>query len=284
MVGTLTTLAFDKCIRGVYTRGFKKMTRTKTLPNHREGIREVMLDSEGKVLPVISATRISYTPDRVTTYQRPEINGFVVRCLNDKGIPKITLNRYMPHLDLITPVVGDIDLTHKILSKIDPQLIAWLKDVVTGIQPNLLPAGFGWDGIMTATEYGKHERIRELFIAPNDWTEKESDWFNKLVVEAVRTSAIYLKLDWNDSFKIVNDTISIQRFLDQTKVYVVTFDKDGNRALHLVRRPICVGLKAAKIPEVFTVPKGTVRAILLRTNVMYDNNETYGVSIDLYKR
>lgn len=260
------------------------MTRTKTLPNHREGVREVMLDREGKVLPVISATRVSYTPDRVTTYQRPEVDGFVVRCVNDKGVPKITLNRYVPHLDSITPVTEDIDLTYNIISKLDPDLLTWLKDVVTGKLSNLLPAGFGWDGIMTATEYGKHERIRELFIAPNDWTEKESIWFNKLATEAVRTSAIYLKLDWNDSFKIVKDTISIQRFLDQTKVYVVTFDKDGNRALHLVRRPICVGEKAAKIPEVFTVPKGTVRAILLRTNVMVDDNETYGVSIDLYKR
>lgn len=259
------------------------MIRTKTLPNHREGVREVMLNREGKVLPVISATRISYTPDRVTTYQRPEVDGFVVRCVNSDGNPRITLNRYVPHLDTITPVTEDIDLAHVIISNLDPELVTWLRDIVTGDVSNLLPAGFGWDGIMTATEYSKHERIRELFIAPNDWTEKESTWFDNLVVEAVRTSAMYLKLDWNDAFKIINSGIPIQRFLPQTKVFVVTFDKDGNRTLHLVRRPICVGEKALKMPEVFNVPKGTVKAILLRTNVMVDDDITYGVSIDLYK-
>lgn len=257
-------------------------TRIKTLPNHREGVREVMINHEGKVLAVISATRISYSPERVTTYQRPEVDGFVVRCTDNNGTPKITLNRYVPQLDTITPVAEDIDLAHRIITKLDPDLITWLKDVVHCKLSNLLPAGFGWDGVMTSTEYAKHERVRDLFIAPNDWSEKDAIWFKNIANEAVRTSAVYLKLDWNDAFKLGNGVIPIQRFLEsETKVYVVTFDKVGNRTLHLVRRPIHVGEVKPK-QEVFTVPKGTVRAILLRTSVMVDNELSYGVSIDLY--
>lgn len=260
------------------------MNRTKPLPNHRQGVREVMLDREGKVLAVISATRISYTPERVTTYQRPEVDGFVVRCINDNGVAKISLNRYMPQLDTITPVMEDIDLTHRILSKLDPELVDWLKDVVENNLPNLLPAGFGWDGIMTATEYSKHERIRDLFIAQNDCDEKEAALLKSLVNEAVKTSTMYLKLDWNEAYKIVGGVIPVQRFLpNETKVYVVTFDKEGNRTLHLVRRPIHVGGKVCNKPEVFKVPEGTVRAVLLRTCVMVDTLKTYGVSIDLFK-
>lgn len=257
-------------------------TRIKTLPNHREGVREVMLNHEGKVLAVISATRISYSPERVTTYQRPEADGYVVRCTNNNGVARLTLNRYVPHLDTITPVTEDIDLVHRIISKLDPDLVEWLKDIVHCNLPNLLPAGFGWDGLMTSTEYAKHERVRDLFVAPNDWSEKDATWFKHIANEAVRTSAVYLMLDWNTTFKIGNGVIPIQRFLQtETKVYVVTFDKAGTRTLHLVRRPIHIGTVKPK-QETFTVPKGTVRAILLRTCVMVDNDLSYGVSIDLY--
>ncbi len=255
--------------------------RTKTLPNHRTGVREVMLDATGKTLPVISATRVSYTDDRVTSYQRPEASGFVVRCESKDGKPAITINRYLPHLDTISPVTDDIELAKKIYDSLDEDLIAWLKDVDTKKQSNLLPAGFGWDGIMTQTEYSKYERVRDLFIANNQWSEEEQKWFDDIVYQAVKTSTCYLKLDWEDSFKLTKK-IPVYRYLpDTTKVYLVTFDKDGNRSLKFVRRPIIVGGNK-NVTETVTVPAGTVRAILLRTNVMVDDH-TYGVSIDLYR-
>lgn len=260
------------------------MSRIKTLPNHRTGVREVMLDREGKVLAVISATRVSYTPDRVTTYQRPEVDGYVVRSQNVNGNARVTLNRYLPHLDAISPVVEDVDLAHKIISKLDPDLMSWLRDVVTCEQPNLLPTGFGWDGVMTETEYAKHSRICDLFVAPNDWAaEKDEVWFKHIANEAVRTSGVYLTLDWDNAFKLGNGVIPIQRFLPtETKVHVVTFNKSGERTLHLIRRPIHVG-KGKAPQEIFRVPKDTERAILLRTCVMVESNQTYGVSIDLFK-
>lgn len=257
-------------------------TRTKTLPNHREGVREVMLDSNGKVLPVIAATRVSYTPDRVTTYQRPEVDGFVVRCTERNGRLQLSVNRYIPQNDLITPITDDMDKVDEILRNLNPTLKAWLGDVNKKEMSNLLPAGFGWDGIMTETEYAKHSRIRDLFISVNDWSEKDKLWFENIVNEAVKTSTFYLNLDWEKAFKVINGGILIQRYLPETKVYVVTFDKENNRTLHLVRRPIHTCKKSETIPEIFRVPKGTVRSILLRTNVMVDH-ETYGVSIDLYK-
>lgn len=259
-------------------------TRTKTLPNHREGVREVMLDSLGRVLPVISATRVSYTPDRVTTYQRPEVDGFIVRASVEGGVVKVTFNRYMPHFDTVVPVVGEEEMVLHISKTMDKELFDWLVDIKDKKLSNLLPAGFGWDGIMTETEYAKHSRIRDLFIANNDWGEKDKAWFDNILTEAVRTSMVYLKLNWDDSFKILNGNIPIQRFLPtETKVYVVTFDKAGNRTLHLIRRPIHTCKKTESLPEIFTVPKGTVKVILLRTNVMIDDNMSYGVSIDLYK-
>ena len=259
------------------------MTSIKTLPHHRNGIREVLVDCGGMVLSVISATRISYTPELVTTYQRPTVDGFVVRATNCNGKAVITLNRFVPQLSTISPVTEDDDLSDQIISKLDPDLISWLEDVVKGEQSNLLPAGFGWDGVMTSTEYNKHARICDLFVAPNDWSDKDGEWFKHIANEAVRTSNMYLKLDWDDSFKLINRTIPIQRFLPtETKVYVVTFDKVGNRTLHLVRRPIHVG-STKPPPEVFVVPKDAVKAILLRTQVMVDIDKTYGVSIDLFK-
>jgi hypothetical protein len=244
-----------------------------------------MLDASGNVLPVITATRVSYTPEKITTYQRPTADGYTVRCINDYGVPKMSVLRYMPHLDSMSAVTDDVDKVHDILTNLDPELLLWLKDIVTGYFSNLLPKGFGWDGIMTTAEYAKHARISELFIAPQVWNDKDKRWFDNIVVEAVRTSAIYLKLDWDLSFKIMNDYIPIQRFLQhETKVYVVTFDKDGNRTLHLVRRPIYANGKPDDVPEVFKLPKGTVRAILLRTNVMVDEDCSFGVSIDLYKK
>lgn len=259
------------------------MSRLKTLPNHRPGVREIMLDNSGKVLPVISATRTSYSPERVTTYQRPEVDGIVVRMQVINGITQLTFNRYVPHYDTIVPIDTDEDgKLQAIFKNLDSELVGWLSDVKDNKLSNLLPAGFGWDGIMTATEYLKHARIRDLFVSQNDWSEKEEQWFKDIILEAVRTSTIFLKLNWADSFKLVNKTIPIQRFLpEETKVYVVTFDKVGHRTLHLVRRTINVGNSKPK-PEVFVVPEGTVKAILLRTRPMVDVDLTYGVSIDLY--
>lgn len=257
-------------------------TRTRTLPNHRIGVREVMLDQSGKVLPVISATRVSYTPDRVTTYQRPCADGFVVRCEVKAGEPMLSLNRFIPHLDIITPVSEDTDLSTNILSKLDDDLVSWLKDVDALEQSNLLPAGFGWDGVMTETEYSKYERVRDLFISTNEWTDKDRIWFEDIVHQAVRTSNMYLNLDWGTSFKLIKGKIPIHRPLPlATKVYLVTFDKTGKREVKLIRRPIIVGSKKP-VQEIATVPDGTVRAILLRTNVMVDEESSYGVSIDLF--
>lgn len=258
--------------------------RTKTLPNHRQGVREVMLDSTGKVLPVISATRVSYTSDRVTSYQRPEADGFVIRCEVKEGEPAISINRYIPHLDVVSPVTEDIDLAVNIFSKLDDDLIIWLKDVQKQELSNLLPAGFGWDGVMTQTEYSKYAKVRDLFVSPTEWDEKDKAWFEEMVHQAVRTSTMYLNMDWEGAFKICNNAIPIHRYLPaSTKVHLVTFDKAGNRTIKLVRRPIIVGNSKSVKPEVVQVPAGTVKAILLRTNVMVDADNSYGVSIDLYR-
>lgn len=259
------------------------IVRTKPLPNHRAGVREVMLDSNGHVLPVISATRVSYTPDCVTSYQRPTVDGYVIRSEDKNGNAVITVNRYVPHMGTITPVTEDFALVEKILSSLDTDLVQWLKDVVDRKESNLLPAGFGWDGIMTQTEYSKYSRVRDLFISPTTWSAKDAEWFEKIVHQAVRTSTMYLNLDWDKSFKLCNNLIPVHRYLPtDTKVYLVTFDKDGNRAVNLIRRPIFANGNKGNVPELAAVPKGTVKAILLRTNVMVDETTSYGVSIDLY--
>ena len=259
--------------------------RTRTLPNHRQGVREVMVDQSGKVLPVISATRISYTDDRVTSYQRPEVDGFVIRCEIKDGSPSISINRYIPHLNKVAPVVDDVDLAVNIFSKLDDDLISWLKDVETLKQSNLLPAGFGWDGVMTQTEYAKYERIRDLFISPTPWLDKDREWLDEMIHQAVRTSNLYLQTDWNNAFRIIDNKIPVRRYFPElTKVYLVYFDKDGNRTVKLVRRPIYVGGKKSNVPETVEVPKEAVKAILLCTNAMVEASESYGVSIDLFNR
>lgn len=258
-------------------------SRTKTLPNHRAGVREIMLDKNEKVLPVIAATRVSYTPDRVTTYQRPEVDGYVVRCADVNGHLQLSVNRYLPQNDMVVPITDDMDKVDEVYINLHPTLKSWLHDVTKQEMSNLLPAGFGWDGIMTETEYTKHARVRDLFIAVNDWSEKDKIWFDHIANEAVKTSTVYLNLDWEKSFKLVKNGIVIQRYLPETKVYVVTFDRENRRTLHLVRRPIHTCKKTESLPEIFKVPEGTVKAILLRTNPMVEDLYTYGVSIDLYK-
>lgn len=104
-------------------------TRTKTLPNHRQGVREVMLDKNGLVLPVISATRVSCTPDRITTYQRPEVDGFVVRCNKAKLSPnnvEYSVYRYLPHTDSMVPCSDDDADSSRIIANLDPILLEWL--------------------------------------------------------------------------------------------------------------------------------------------------------------
>lgn len=262
--------------------------RFKNKQNHRlsesgKYIREIMLDKNGNVLPVVSATRLNYDPDKITTYQKPDPEGYVVKAVDENGKCVITVNRFIPKYDTITEITDNPILVNGVLSTIDNILRLWLEDVVTRKMSNLLPAGYGWDGVMTASEYNKHAKVRNLFIATNDW-EKEEDrkWFDNITNEIVKTSNYFINLDWEDALPIDNNQIPIERFFEDTNIWLVCFDKDEKRSLIKLRRTI--GGKAPILKSIYTIDDSIERVIVLASGCMLEKNETYGCGVTLYER
>lgn len=265
----------------------KEMTgRLKTKQNHRLDngvhIREVFIDERGVVLPVVSATRINYEIDRITTYQRPDPKGFVIKAVDQHGVCHLSVNRYQSMYDKVIPVTEDDQLVKDILSRLDPILKCWLTDVVRREMSNLLPAGFGWDGVMTESEYYKHSKIRDLFVASNDWKDdKEKEWFEGIVNEIVKTSTVYIEPSWIAANPIYNNTIPIQRFFEESHVWVVTFDENNIRTIHKVRR--IIGSKVM-LESTFNVEDNIERVIVLTSGCMLEKGVAYGCGVELYSK
>lgn len=258
------------------------MSSGRPLPNHRAGIREVMLDADFTVLPVVSATRINYRPDSITTFQRPDAEGYILRAANDKGVVKFSVHRLVPQYDVVTAVEEDGDLLRQILLALDEKLLDWLRDVTAGNLSNLLPAGFGWDGQMSQSEYTKLRRIRDLFISSSFWSEQDKKWFDTMLTEAVKTSGRFLTTDWEKSLPLIGNEIVIERHEPEASVDVVLFDKDGVRTRERVRR--IIGVNAPTVQK-YSVPKNIVRVIVIREHCMLDENVApYGCSVELYER
>lgn len=262
--------------------------RFKNKQNHRlsesgKYIREVMLDKNGNVLPVVSATRISYDPDKVTTYQKPDPEGYVVKAIDINGDCEITVNRYIPKFDTVTEITDNPVLVKGVLSSIDPILKLWLEDVVTRKMSNLLPSGYGWDGVMTSSEYNKHSKVRDLFIAINDW-EKEEDrvWFDEITNEIVKTSSYFINLDWDDALPLTGNSVTVKKFFEDTNAWLVCFDKDNKRSLIKLRRTI--GAKAPVLESTHVISDDIERVIVLSSGCMLENGETYGCGVILYER
>lgn len=254
----------------------------KPLPNHRVGVREVMLDEHFQVTDVISATRVSYTPDLITTYQRPDASGFIARGTVVGDEVKLELYRYIPQHHMATKVTESEGLAVEVFGRMDAVLIKWLLDAKDTHLSNLLPAGYGWDGIMTKSEYSKLRQIRDLFIGTNDWSKADNEWFQETLQQATKTNQRFLTYTWEEA-SVLGLNVNVERYMDECAVDVITFDKEGVRTRHRVRRRI--GDVKTNVQETYNISKDIQRVIVVRSGCMIDDSLTpYGCSIELYER
>lgn len=139
---------------------------------------------------------------------------------------------------------------------------------------NLLPAGFGWDGVRTGMELNTARKIQQLMIGDYIWEGIDEGLITTIQEASTYTPASMMKLNWSNATTIgKNEEIDIGKRNFNSKIYIIGQNSKLSKLL-------CVDsdIKTFKLPDEFD------RCIVIKTNMIKTPKQTYGVCIELYKQ
>lgn len=144
-----------------------------------KGYRQVAFDANGNVRPVQTAQWSGMPSDRHTK-QIARNGDFVLRF---EWFPAVwKLLQYKGGFGLEEVSLKD---NAALLAKLPKELDAWLGVTPDKYTESFLPAGVGWDGVLTVSSKEKVSKIRELFSEVSGVETAEGNWLDNLVRNAL---------------------------------------------------------------------------------------------------
>lgn len=140
---------------------------------------------------------------------------------------------------------------------------------------NLLPAGYGWDGVRTGLELITARKIQQLIIGDYKWEDIEDDLISKIQDASIYTPAKMIELDWLNA-KLINrkegQAIEIGARNSETEIFIIGQNRELSKLL-----------SSDSTIETFNLPEEFNRCIVIKTNMLKTPKITYGVSVELFK-
>lgn len=247
--------------------------------NFKDGERRVVLKlSTLSVVPVVNVTRKNPKPDLVTSYQHASAGKHVLvvaRMVGDEVKLFVESVAVRSGMSAFTPLGEE-----RILNAVPKELKDWLYDLKERKYSHILPAGFGWDGIFSESEYNKRQKIRDCILAGNYWEDVDKEWFAELLNQATKTRKEHLMLDWNNALPMT-PYIDDRALFDDTVVEIITINNRGEHKLHKRKRMI------GNVSDYhgYKVDSTIDKLIVLKYGVMIDEDGTpFGCDIKLYSQ
>lgn len=168
------------------------------------------------------------------------------------------------------------ELVSERLVDIPPDILQYLAGFNNPLDRyNLLPAGYGWDGVRTGLELSTARKVQQLIIGEHNWEGITDGLITKIQDATIYTPAGMLTLDWDEATLIDRssfngDIVGERNF--ESEVFIIGQNKTLSKLLSTDPE-----IRNFKLPEEFN------RCIVIKTNMIKNTRQTYGVSIELYK-
>lgn len=241
------------------------------IPNHTEERRKVLFDQRNNVSIVQSAKR--YGPE-ATTYQGIErIVAFSLSCFPHD--PANDAESYFYHDKKFIGVweksgkpMQPNEIAEK-LSEIPEDILYWL----LGHGPNLLPAGYGWDGKHTNIELVRAGKIKQLIIGDGKFENITTEIIDTITEDVLVTPNTHLMQNWENAIPFTDEIYPGGRN-ENSQIFV--FGQNDDISVYL---PMESDVYNFQLPEEYN------RCIVVITKFLHsDNYPNYGVSLKLYER
>lgn len=241
------------------------------IPNHTEERRKVLFDQRNNVSIVQSAKRYGA---EATTFQSIErIVFYSLSCFpNDNQLDQFAHFhlglKFTGHWEKTnTPMTG-VEIA-EMLTKIPEDITHWLM----GNGPNLLPAGYGWDGKHTNSELVRAGKIKQLIIGNGDFKNITNEIIDTITEDVLVTPNSHLMQHWDQALSFT-DLIYPDGRNENSQIFV--FAQNNDVSVHI---PVDNNIYSIDIHENYD------RCIVVVTKYFHsDNYPNYGVSLKLYQR
>lgn len=244
---------------------------SELIANHTEERRKVLFDLRDNASIVQSAKRYGL---EATTFQSQE--RMVVYSLTALKHDRVLDTNTYFHQGL--KFIGTWERNNKPMTSqeiadklkvIPADILHWM----LGNGPNLLPAGYGWDGKHTNIELVRSNKIKQLIIGESDFKNITNEVID-IIAESVLVSPTHtLMQDWEKAIPFVNE------------IYPQSRNEDSKLFVFAQNDEVSVRVPMDDDTFSFTLDERYDRCIVIVTKYFHSSNyPNYGASLELYKR
>lgn len=172
---------------------------------------------------------------------------------------------------------GNLDgrLVSERLMDISPEVLQYLAGFNNPLDRyNLLPPGYGWDGVRTGLELIMARKIQQLIIGEHIWEGISEGFITRIQDASIYTPARMLMLEWDKATLVKRnhnvDIVGERNF--ESEVFIIGQNDKLSKLL-----------SSDSEIKTFNPPSEFNRIIVIKTNMIKTGRHPYGVSIELYK-
>lgn len=167
-------------------------------------------------------------------------------------------------------------LVQERLEVIPPEVLTYLAGFNNPLERyNLLPSGYGWDGVRTGLELITARKIQQLIIGDYRWEGISDGFITKIQDASIFTPSKMIELDWCNA-------ISVDRKLDRS---LRIGERNPESEIFIIGQNAGLSKLLSSDSDIarFDLPDEFDRCVLIKTNMIKNPKLTYGVNIQLFK-